>query len=154
MFEQLADYTIPLLHPVVVHFPVALSAVAFVTAAIWLIRNRMRWWRMTFVLELLAFSGAFLALRTGEAMEDQSEGVAMVDRFVELHETMGERAVWALGLAVVMLIGMRWVGLRETAHAGVRLRWRVLAFILVAAAALLVALTGHIGGIMTWGVPV
>ena len=108
---------------------------------------------MTLVLEVLAFIGAFVALRTGEAMEDQSEGVAMVDRFVELHETMAERAVWALGLAVVMLVGMRWIGLRETAHAGVRLRWRVLAFLLVAIAALLVALTGHIGGIMTWGIP-
>lgn len=154
MFEQLADYTIPLLHPVVVHFPVALSVVAVLTGVIWLIRNKMGWWRTTLVLEVLAFIGAFMALRTGEAMEDQSEGVAMVDRFVELHEAMAERAVWALGVAIVMLIGMRWVGLRETAYAGVRLRWRILAFLLVAVAAILVALTGHIGGIMTWGVPV
>lgn len=154
MFEQLADYTIPLLHPVVVHFPIALALAAVLTALIWMARNKMRWWRMTVVLNLLAFLGGIAALRTGEAMEDQSEGVTMVDRFVEWHETMGERAVWALGTAIVVLFVMRWIGLREVAHAGVRLRWRLIAFFFVLLAAVLVALTGHIGGIMTWGVPV
>lgn len=86
-------------------------------------------------------------------MEEQSEGIAIVDQFVEWHETMGERAAWALGLSVVVLIVMRWVGLRETAHAGVRFRWRLIAFLFVLLAAVLVGLTGHIGGIMTWGVP-
>jgi uncharacterized membrane protein len=154
MFEQLGDFTIPLWHPVVVHFPVALSITAVLAAALWLARNKLRWWRMTLILQVGALAGAIAALRTGEAMEEQSEGMAMVDQFVELHETMGERAAWALGLSILLLIGMRWAGLRETAYAGVRLRWRLIAFVVVLLAALLVGLTGHIGGLMTWGVPV
>jgi len=153
MFDQLADFTIPLWHPIVVHFPIALSLVAVVAGGIWLFRNKLRWWRTVLFLEAGAFIGAFAALRTGESMEDQSEGVAMVDRFVEWHETMGERAMWALGVAIAVLILTRWVGMRETAHAGVRLRWRLAAFLFVLLAAILVGLTGHIGGIMTWGVP-
>lgn len=154
MFDQLVDYTIPLLHPVVVHFPVALALAVVLTGAFWLARNKMRWWRMSVILELLALVGGVAAMRTGEAMKEQSEGVAMVDRFVEWHETMGERAVWAMGLAIVVLLAMRWIGLRETAHAGVRLRWRLIGFLFILIAAILVTLTGHIGGIMTWGVPV
>ena len=153
MFDQLGNYTIPLWHPVVVHFPIALSMIAVLAAGIWLGRNKLRWWRTAVFLQIGALVGAVAALRTGEAMEEQSEGIAIVDQFVEWHETMGERAAWALGLSVVVLIVMRWVGLRETAHAGVRFRWRLIAFLFVLLAAVLVGLTGHIGGIMTWGVP-
>lgn len=154
MLDQLAEYTIPALHPIVVHFPIALGVAAVLTAAIWLVRNRLTWWTSTLVLEVLAFVGAFFAVRTGEQMEDQSEGVAMVDRFVELHESMGERAVWVLGIAVIGLVAARWFGRRDTEHAGTPALWRILGFVLVLAAAILVGLTGHIGGLMTWGVPV
>ena len=108
---------------------------------------------MTVLLQSLAMLGTLLAVRTGEIMEEQSEGVAMVDQFVELHETMGERALWLLGFSLVMLLGARWMGAKEMDHAGVRLRWRLLGFISVLIAVVLVALTAHIGGLMTWGVP-
>ena len=153
MLDQLAEYTIPVLHPIVVHFPIALGVVALVTAALWLVRNQHTWWASTLVLEALAFVGAFVALRTGEQMEEQSEGVAMVDRFVDLHESMGERALWALGIALAGLVAARWYGRRDTEHAGTPMLWRILAFLLVLAAAVLVGITGHIGGLMTWGVP-
>ncbi|MGB0650482.1 MAG: DUF2231 domain-containing protein [Rhodothermales bacterium] len=153
MFDQLADYSIPVLHPVVVHLPVALSVVALLTVGIWLFRNADAWWRVTFLLQSLSLIGTFAAVRTGEIMQEQSEGVAMVDQFVELHETMGERALWLLGLSLVMLLLSRWMGVRETDHAGIRLRWRFLGFIAVLAAVSFVVLTAHIGGLMTWGVP-
>lgn len=153
MVDQLADYSIPVLHPVVVHFPVALSVVALFTVGIWLFRNATAWWRVTLLLQSLSFLGAFVAVRTGEIMEEQSEGVAMVDQFVDLHETMGERALWLLGLSLAMLLVTRWIGARETDHAGIRLRWRLLGFIAVLVAVIFVGLTAHIGGLMTWGVP-
>ena len=153
MIDQLADYSIPVLHPVIVHFPVALSMVALLTAGIWLFRNRPEWWRATVLLQFLAALGAFIAVRTGEVMEEQSEGVAMVDRFVELHETMGERALWLMGVSLVILLFTRWLGEREAKHAGVRFRWRLIAFASVLVTAMLVGLTAHIGGLMTWGVP-
>lgn len=153
MIDQLADYSIPVLHPVVVHFPVALSVVALVTAGIWLWRNRPEWWRVTLLMQSLAALGTLIAVQTGEAMQEQSEGVAMVDQFVELHESTGERALWLLGLSLVILLFTRWMGARETEYAGVRFRWRLAAFVAVLATAVLVGLTAHIGGLMTWGVP-
>jgi len=153
MFEQLAEYTIPVLHPVVVHFPIALSLMALFTAGIWLFRNTNGWWRTTLLLQLFAAVGALMAVRTGEVMEEQSEGVMMVDQFVEYHETLGERALWLLVVSVVVLLGVRWMGGREVDHAGVRLRWRLLAFVVVLSAVVAVWMTAHVGGIMTWGVP-
>lgn len=153
MFDQLAEYTIPVLHPVVVHFPVALSVAALVTAGIWLVRNSPDWWRATLLLQALSALGTLMAVRTGEVMEEQSEGVAMVDQFVELHETMGERALWLMGVSLVVLLFARWMGNRETSHAGVRFRWRLMAFLIVLTSVVLVGLTAHIGGLMTWGVP-
>ncbi len=154
MFDQLAEYTIPVLHPVLVHFPIALSIVAVVTALFWVIRAKTSWWKATLFLEIMALVGAIVAVRTGDVMRDQSEGVMIVDQFVDLHETMGDCSIWLLVVAIVLLVAMRWIGVRETKHAGVRLRWRLIAFIAVLSAAVLTGITGHIGGLMTWGVPV
>lgn len=154
MLEALTDYTIPVLHPIVVHFPVALGLTALLTALIWLVRNQAAWWKATSLLLFLAFLGGIAALRTGEVMEEQSEGVAIVDRFVHLHEELAEWSVWILGAAFVALLVALWLGRRDTSQAGTPLRWRVLAFLFVLAAAVLLGLTGHVGGIMTWGAPV
>jgi uncharacterized membrane protein len=154
MLEALTDYTIPVLHPIVVHFPVALGLAALLAAGIWLLRNQDAWWKATSFLLGLAFLGGIAALRTGEVMEEQSEGVAIVDRFVHLHEELAEWSVWILGAAFVAMVVAFWLGRRDTAHAGTPFRWRVLAFLFVLAAAILLGLTGHVGGIMTWGTPV
>lgn len=105
------------------------------------------------MLEGAAFIGGIFSLRTGEVMEEQSEGAMMVDRFVELHETMGEQAVWAMGVAVAVMILVAWWARSDVEHAGTRFLGRLLVFLFVALAAVLTALTGHIGGLMTWGVP-
>ena len=151
MLEALTEYTIPVLHPIVVHFPVALGLTALLTAGVWLFRNQDTWWKATALLTLLAFIGGIAALRTGEVMEEQSEGVAIVDRFVHLHEELAEWSVWILGVAFVSILAAVWLGGRDTAHAGTPKRWRLVAFLVVLAAAVLLGLTGHVGGIMTWG---
>lgn len=153
MLEALTDYTIPVLHPIVVHFPVALVFAALLTSGIWLLRNQDTWWKSSAVLLLLSFLGGVAALRTGEAMEDQSEGVAIVDKFVHLHEELAEWSVWILGTAFVAMLAAVWLGRRDTAHPGTPMRWRLIAFLVVLAAAVLLGLTGHVGGIMTWGSP-
>ncbi|MDA0874447.1 MAG: hypothetical protein O3C45_05215 [Bacteroidetes bacterium] len=154
MLEALTDFTIPVLHPIVVHFPVALGLSALLSAGVWLVRNQDAWWKSTLLLIGLAFLGGVLALRTGEAMEEQSEGVAMVDRFVHLHEELAEWSVWILGAAFLAMLVALWMGRRDVSSAGTPLRWRAVVFLAVLTAAILLGLTGHVGGIMTWGVPV
>jgi uncharacterized membrane protein len=153
MLDQVLQYSIPILHPVVVHFPVALAVVAVLFAAGWLIRNQIFWLHVTIWLHVLAGIGAIFALRTGEAMEEQSEGIAIVDELVHLHETMAERAAWLLGFCIVWLIIAAWLSRRDTSRSGTRLWIRLATFVFVLAVALLFGLTGHIGGLMTWGIP-
>lgn len=152
MINDVFQYSIPILHPVIVHFPVALCVMGLIFCAGWLIRNQPFWLNATTWVLGPAFLGAILALRTGEAMEEQSEGVAMVDEFVHLHETFAERTTWLLGIAFVWLLVARWLAREDVTHSGSKLWVRWLAFVLVLATAIMMGFTGHIGGIMTWGV--
>lgn len=154
MFDQLSAYTLPVNHPVLAHFPVAFGVISILFATIWLLRNRIYWLGMTMWFQGFAFLGAVLSLRTGEAMEDQSEGIAIVDEFVHLHETMAERAVWVLGIGFLWMFIARWLISRDALHSESALWIRVITFVLVLTAAILIGLTGHIGGLMVWGVPV
>ncbi len=153
MLDQLAEYSIPVLHPVLVHFPVALSWIALIAACVWLFRDRQNWLRNTIYVEALALIGAFSAVRTGEKMEEQSEGVPMIDQFVEFHETMGERSMWLLAVTLAFLIFSHWYSGRDMSRSGTKLWIRVIAFLLVLCSALAIGLTAHTGGIMTWGIP-
>ena len=154
MLDQILDYSIPVLHPVVVHFPVALGVISLLFAIGWVIRNKPFWLSATSWLVALAWIGTIVALRTGEVMEEQSEGVAMVDQFVHLHETLGERAAWALGLSLLWLIFAWWHAKNDVKQSGTRLWIRLVGGLLLLISAALLALTGHIGGLMTWGIPV
>jgi uncharacterized membrane protein len=153
MLDQILNYTIPVNHPIVVHFPIALAFVALAFALGWLVRNRAYWLNVTFWLTALAWIGTLVALRTGELMEEQGEGIAIVDEFVHLHEDMGEWASWALGACLVWLLFALWHSRNDVQQSGTRLWIRIVALVLLVVAAALVGLTGHIGGIMTWGVP-
>ncbi|MDA1029292.1 MAG: hypothetical protein O3B41_09605 [Bacteroidetes bacterium] len=153
MLEHLSTYTIPVNHPVLVHFPIAFGVMAIVFATIWLLRNRLYWLGMTTWFQGLALVGALMALRTGEAMEEQSEGIAIVDELVDYHELMAESAAWAIGISFLWMICARWIISRDTLHSEAAYWIRLVTFLLVLVSAILVGLTGHIGGLMVWGVP-
>ena len=103
---------------------------------------------------LLAFAvgtlGAWLAVRTGETIEESVEGMPVVEALVERHEDLGEWTLWVSLAALVVLAGAtawaRRTGERE------HLALRLLAGALALAAAVLVAMTGRLGGLMVWGV--
>ena len=145
------EYTIPVLHPLLVHFPLALLVAAAPIAVVWALRRTTFWRDAALLLLALGALGALAAYLTGEAMEEQSEGVPIVDRFVEQHETL---ALWTLGLAAAAMLAfaaLSWYE-RQGSKAGGALRWA--AALLAVAAAALVAWTAHLGGLMVWGVPV
>jgi len=152
MLNDVFNYSIPVLHPIIVHFPVALSVMGLLLVTGWLIRNRPFWLNGTLWVLGSALAGAIFALRTGEAMEEQGEGIAIVDEFVHLHETFAERTTWLLAITVVWLLVAKWMSRNDISQSGAAAWIRWLSFALVLATALMMAFTGHVGGVMTWGV--
>ena len=153
MFEQLDSYTIPVLHPIAVHFPIVLIVAAAVCVLIWAFRDRMYWLWGALYLSIPAFVSAIVALRTGEQMEEQSEGIAIVDQLVHFHEDLAEYTVWTLGVGLAYLAYAIWSTRRDIQHPGTRIWIRLTAVLIFLLVAGLVIVTGHAGGVMTWGVP-
>ena len=147
------DYTIPYLHPLVVHFPIALLPVGALALVGWLIRDRLKWLVVAFWLHAAAFAGAVAAMLSGQALEHDVEGEPMVELLGHTHEEAGEWTVWmAAALLVAMVVSFVWHR-RSVRRPGVPAAWRLVVAILGLAAAGLVLWTGHLGGTMVWGVP-
>jgi len=152
--QDIFSYRIPALHPLVVHFPIALSAVVLLVAGLWLLRNRDSLLVWAIWLQVLVALSTWAAVSTGDILEEQSEGVPIVDRFVDLHEELGEYA-WYVSMALVLLLlAAQHVSRRDTGRAGAAVWMRLLVFLVLLAAFALIAWVSHIGGIMVWGVPV
>ena len=152
-------YHIPELHPLAVHFPIALLTAAALAALVWMGWGAPFWRRVTWLLSILGMAGAFFAWFTGESMEEQAEGVPIVDELVELHEQMALYALIAATLSSAALGLLAWMaragGSEGSRFGGMhpdRLSYRLGAGLLVLAAAALVAWAGHIGATMVWGV--
>ena len=151
------QYEIPVWHPLVVHFPTSLLLAALLAALVWMAWGRAFWRRVTLLLLFLGFVGAGAAYLTGEEMEEQSEGVPIVDQLVELHETMALYTLLTSGAAVLFVGGASvWLERRTTIERSPPdpLLLRLLCGLTVLAAAAFVAWTAHIGGTMVWGVPI
>lgn len=150
------DYRIPVLHPLAVHFPLGLLLAGALVALVWMFRGTAFWRRSLLLLLVLGSAGAVFAYVTGEAMEEQSEGVPIVDDLIDLHEQMGR---YTLVVAIVACLGVALLSLRQERPraGGVPARdpiaLRLVLGLLVCLAAALVAWTAHIGGTMVWGVP-
>ncbi|MFV1980342.1 MAG: DUF2231 domain-containing protein [Rhodothermia bacterium] len=152
----LFEYEIPLLHPLLVHFPIALILVGAAIVVAWAANPRPLWYRVS----VLAFAGgaaaAVAAYLTGEAAEDAARDVPIVEEIVHIHENL---AIYTLAATIVTLVALvvtqprllsgRDSGDQVSAPAPT-IRWIVAAVALTAA--VLVAWTSHLGGIMVWGV--
>lgn len=149
------DLVIPYWHPVVVHFPVALIPFGAVAAVVYAATGRALWRTVALLAFVAGALGAWASVATGESIYEEVEGTPVVETFVERHETYGEWALWTSVATVVLLAGRAgWSWRAERGSEGrdpFWLRGSVLALAL--AAAVLVALAGHLGGLMVWGVP-
>lgn len=155
-FDVVFQYRIPHLHPLTVHLPLVILMLGAGVAAAYAVRGTAVWRRAALCLYGLGAPATWIASRTGQALEHEVEGEPMVDLFVEMHEQAAAWTLWAAVLALlVFAAGTLW--LRQQKGEGVGrepLGLRLGALVPALAAALLVAWTGHLGGLMVWGVPV
>jgi uncharacterized membrane protein len=98
-------------HPLVVHFPIALSAAAMIIdLGRWIFdRDHLvtaGFWGGTTALLLLAFIGALLSLATGLNAEPSGASPAVSD-LVEAHETLAFVATGLLAILSFWRIGLR-----------------------------------------------
>lgn len=131
-------FTATHLHAMIVHFPVALVLVAFLSELIGLILKKQFYLQASFYILVLAGLGAIAAYLSGNAAGDGMDGGSL-QRAMEDHEESATFTLWltmaAAGAKIVLCFiqkEMRWL--------------KILAFTLLFAAAGSVARTGYLGG--------
>lgn len=105
------------LHPMVVHFPIALLMVAPLFAVLTLIfpKGRLSMGLAALVLMLLGTCATYVAFATGEANESRADGVARAEAVLEAHEEAAEltRIVFTLLTAIYATILLLPVALKR-----------------------------------------
>ena len=160
--DLIAQYEIPFLHPLAVHFPLVLLLLGAGAAGLYLVLGRAVWRQAGLVLFLLGATSAWAAGETGHALEQAVEGDPIVAEVVERHEAGAEWTLWSSALAAALFALVSAARLRrpkppaddEAPPSKREPLWgRLLVVFPALLAALLVAWTAHLGGIMVWGVP-
>lgn len=95
------------LHPMIVHFPIALACLLPVVLIVFAWgMGRAGWsrkaWLAPLSLQALVFFSAWFALQLGEQDEDRVEQVVAEQR-IEAHEEAGERFVLASGILLLLM---------------------------------------------------
>jgi uncharacterized membrane protein len=89
------------LHPLAVHFPIALLLTALAAEWVWLWRKLPLWRDMAFWLLLLGTAGSFIAAITGGWAEDAAQVSNEVHEIIERHETVGYIMAWVYAVLLV-----------------------------------------------------
>ncbi|TMQ65578.1 MAG: hypothetical protein E6K79_04410 [Candidatus Eisenbacteria bacterium] len=123
------------IHPAIVHFPIALTAVAALSAIVYML-FRVEWIRwFAPVLLSLALLGAVGAYFSGESAKDRAETLGVPEAAIEKHEETG---IWGLGTTGLACL-LTWA--THTRRRGV-----FLSTALTLAAAGIFLWNGHLGG--------
>ena len=131
------------LHPMVVHFPIALLLAGFALDLTGLLLNKDSLFRMGFILLLMGTAGTAVAYFSGEAAGDGLAEAGALKQALEAHEGAAALTLWLAGIACVVRIGL--VAARKMTGS---LRW--VAVLLFGAVALSVVRTGHYGGTLVY----
>jgi len=126
----------PNLHPMVVHFPVVLLLIAFLSqlAGLFLLKKESGW------LTLLLLSGAFIgAMLATQVFHPHAHDLApQVQKVLEEHESLASWTLWLSGIAL-LLKGISQLLLKQN-------RWlEIIIFLIITGSAITVTLAGHLG---------
>lgn len=96
------------LHPLVVHFPVALLLVAPLFVVIGLVARRHSRALMTaaLILMVLGTLGSFVAVSTGEAAGKLAERTPEINAVLEHHEALAERTRLVFSVLTIVFAGL------------------------------------------------
>ncbi len=131
-------FTATHLHAMIVHFPIALVLVAFVSELAGLLLKKKFYSQASLYLLVMAALGAVAAYLSGDAAGEGMDGGSL-QQALEVHELAATFTLWLTVAAAGAKIGL--VFLKK------EIRWlKVVAFILLLAASGSVARTGYLGG--------
>ena len=90
------------IHPAIVHFPIALSAVGALSAVVYML-FRAEWvrWFAPWLLSL-ALLGAVAAYFSGESAKDRAEKIGVPESAMDQHEETGIVGLGVIGLACLL----------------------------------------------------
>ena len=128
-----------LLHPMIVHFPIALLLVGFATDVLGLIIKRDFFSKVAFYLLILGTLGVIAAYFSGDlAGEGLAEGGAL-KQTLETHEDAAILSLWLMTATALVRIAM--VAMKKFTGA-----WRWIPVVMFLAGILSIARTGYYGG--------
>lgn len=126
------------LHAMLIHFPIALLMVGFLSELIAFLNKKLFFRQAAFYLLILGTLGAMASYLTGRAagkgMDDGALGKAMA-----LHEHAATLALWLIIATAVFYLALKIFNNNKP-------RWRMFGLVLFAAAIGVVAKTGYLGG--------
>ncbi len=137
-----------IVHPAVVHFPVALLMTAAPVAILGAITRKPTWQRVATVCLVLGAAGSFMAVETGEDMDEEETPAGK--KLIHEHEEMAEKTMYSAIALALLAIGVevataRSMGPKSLGTAG---RWTVAAGSVAVAG--MVGYTGHLGAQSVW----
>ncbi len=127
------------LHPMIVHFPIALLIIGFFSDVTGLLLKRQFFNWVGFYLLILGTLGLIAAFVTGNIAGDGLVEEGPLKRALEIHESSAELTLWIMAAAALFRLGM----LLAKKSSG---NWRWIAVGLYFIGVISLARTGHYGG--------
>jgi uncharacterized membrane protein len=89
------------IHPLVVHFPIALLILAGVAYLYSVLMKKEAFWVLGLFMHMLGVVGAFIAFFTGNSAESELIHTESIHQMVELHELLGLLTIWTFPIMAV-----------------------------------------------------
>lgn len=137
VFASFSEF--PNLHPFVVHFPIVLLLLAFISQFLGLIALREKFSWITLFQLIAGFIGAVLAAEVFHAhVGDLPQNISEV---YESHEYYGIATTWLAGIALILKLISHFLFKLKT--------WaEIIVFLMITGSAVTVSLAGHLGAQM------